>query len=50
MIGRKSLLIVSSHFITRFLGWIGLVVLARMWADYAPDALGIITMHLMHLG
>jgi O-antigen/teichoic acid export membrane protein len=42
MIGRKSLLIVSSHFITRFLGWIGLVVLARMWADYAPDALGII--------
>jgi len=42
MIARKSLLIVSSHFITRFLGWIGLVVLARMWADYAPDALGII--------
>ncbi len=42
MIARKSLLIVSSHFITRFLGWVGLVFLARMWADYAPDALGII--------
>lgn len=42
MIARKSLLIVSSHFITRFLGWIGLIVLARMWGDYAPDALGII--------
>jgi len=42
MIARKSLLIVSSHFVTRFLGWIGLVVLARMWGDYAPDALGII--------
>ena len=42
MIARKSLLIVSSHFLTRFLGWIGLIVLARMWGDYAPDALGII--------
>jgi len=42
MIARKSLLIVLSYFITRFLGWIGLIVLARMWGDYAPDALGII--------
>jgi O-antigen/teichoic acid export membrane protein len=42
MIARKSFLIVASYFIARFLGWIGLVVLARMWGDYAPDALGII--------
>jgi O-antigen/teichoic acid export membrane protein len=42
MIARKSFLIVASYFITRFAGWVGLVILARMWGDYAPDALGII--------
>lgn len=50
MIARKSFLIVTSYFITRFLGWIGLVILARMWGDYAPDALGIIGYSMAFLG
>jgi len=36
MIARKSFLIISSHIVAQFLGWIGLVVLARSWgADIA---------------
>ena len=42
MIARKSFLIVTSHFFTRFLGWIGLVILAKLWGDFAPEALGVI--------
>ena len=42
MIARKSFLIVSSQFFIRFLGWIGLIVLAKLWGDFAPEALGII--------
>ncbi|MCK5459478.1 MAG: flippase, partial [Thermoplasmatales archaeon] len=42
MIARKSFLIVSSQFFARFLGWIGLFILAKLWGDYAPVALGYI--------
>ncbi|EMR74124.1 membrane protein involved in the export of O-antigen and teichoic acid [Thermoplasmatales archaeon SCGC AB-539-N05] len=42
MIARKSFLIVTSQFFTRFLGWIGLVVIAKLWGGFAPEALGIL--------
>jgi O-antigen/teichoic acid export membrane protein len=42
MIARKSFLIVTTHFFTDFLGWIGIVVLAKLWGDFAPEAIGII--------
>ena len=43
MIARKSFLIISSHFLARFLGWVGLVILARSWpGKSAPAALGSI--------
>jgi len=42
MIARKSFLIVSSQFFARFLGWIGLFILAKLWGDHAPVALGYI--------
>ena len=42
MIARKSFLIISTHFIITLLGWIGIVVLAKLWGDFAPSALGII--------
>jgi O-antigen/teichoic acid export membrane protein len=42
MIARKSMLIVGTQFFTRFLGWIGLVILAKLWGGFAPEALGII--------
>jgi len=42
MIARKSFLIIASRFFTRFLGWIGLVILAKLWGGFAPEAMGII--------
>jgi len=42
MIARKSFLIVSSQFFARFLGWIGLFIIAKLWGDHAPVALGYI--------
>ena len=42
MIARKTFLITSSQFFIRFLGWLGLVILARFWTVYADTALGII--------
>jgi len=42
MIARKSLLIITTSFITRLFGWIGLVILAKLWSDFAPEALGVI--------
>ena len=42
MIGRKSVLIVTTHYFIDFLGWIGIVVLAKLWGDFAPEAIGII--------
>ena len=50
MIARKSLLIVSAHFVTRFVGWIGLVILARSWGGgVAPEALGNIAFAMSFL-
>ena len=50
MIGRKSLLIVSSHFLIRFVGWIGLVIFARNWpGKTAPAALGSIAFTMSFL-
>lgn len=42
MIARKSALIVTSQFFARMVGWIGLVILAKLWGGFAPEALGII--------
>jgi len=42
MIARKSFVIVISQFFTLLLGWIGLVVLTKLWGGFAPEALGII--------
>jgi len=50
MIARKSLLIVISHFIIEVIGWIGLVVLAKLWGSFAPEALGVIGFAMSFLG
>ncbi len=42
MIARKSLFAVSIQFFIRFVGWIGLVVLAKLWGSFAVGALGTI--------
>jgi len=50
VIARKSFLIVSTRFIVRFLGWVGLVVLAKQWGSFAPEAMGIIGFAMSFLG
>jgi len=50
MIARKSLLIVIAQFLTRSLGWIGLVVLAKLWGGFAPEALGVIGFAMAFVG
>lgn len=42
MIGRKSLLIAGSQIFARLLGWFGIVILAKFWGSFAPEALGVI--------
>ncbi len=42
MIGRKSFLIVATHYISDVLGFVGLVILSKLWGVFAPEALGII--------
>lgn len=42
MIARKSFLIVTTHYFTDILGFIGIVVLAKLWGDFSREALGII--------
>jgi len=50
MIARKSLLIVIAQFLTRSLGWVGLVVLAKLWGGFAPEALGVIGFAISFVG
>jgi len=50
MIARKSLLVVIAQFFTRSLGWIGLVVLAKLWGGFAPEALGVIGFAMAFIG
>jgi len=42
MIGRKTFLIIMSSYLTHIIGLVGVVILAKVWAGYAVDALGII--------
>ena len=49
MLARKSLLVSITHIFTRFLGWIGLIVLAKIWGGFAPEALGNIGFALSFL-
>ena len=42
MIARKSFLIITSNFFVQFLGWVGFIALAKLWGNFAPEALGII--------
>jgi O-antigen/teichoic acid export membrane protein len=42
MIGKKSFLIVGTHYISDILGFVGLIILSKLWGDFAPEALGII--------
>ncbi|MBE3122245.1 MAG: flippase [Thermoplasmata archaeon] len=50
MIARKSMLIVIAQFLTRSLGWVGLVVLAKLWGGFAPEALGVIGFAMSFVG
>ena len=49
MIARKSFLIVISHIIVQIIGGIGLVIIAKLWGNFAPEALGIIAFAMSFL-
>lgn len=42
MIGRKSFLIVVTHYIADLLGFIAIIVLSKLWGGFAREAIGII--------
>lgn len=42
MIARKSFLILISTFTARFFGWVYLFVLAKLWGDFTPKAIGVL--------
>jgi O-antigen/teichoic acid export membrane protein len=50
MIARKSFLIIIVQFLTRTLGWVGLITLAKLWGSYARDALGVIGFAMAFVG
>jgi O-antigen/teichoic acid export membrane protein len=50
MIARKSFLMVSTNFLNNILAWIGIVVLAKLWGGFAPEALGIVGFALSFIG
>ncbi len=50
MIARKSALIIITQFFTRSLGWIGLLILAKLWGGFAPEALGVIGFAMSFVG
>ena len=50
MLSRKSALIVAVNILSGFIGWIGLVVIARLWGGFAPTALGVIGFGMAFVG
>ena len=50
MLSRKSALIVAVNILSAFIGWIGLVVIARLWGGFAPTAVGIIGFGMAFVG
>lgn len=50
MIARKATLITFTQFFARFLGWIGLVAIAKLWGGFALTALGTVGFAISFLG
>jgi O-antigen/teichoic acid export membrane protein len=50
MLSRKSALIVAVNILSAFVGWIGLVVIARCWGGFAPTAVGVIGFGMAFVG
>lgn len=50
MIARKSFLMMITNSLTLLIGWIGLIILVRLWGSFAPTALGIIAFGMSFIG
>ena len=50
MLSRKSALIVAVNILSGFIGWIGLLAIARLWGGFAPIALGVIGFGMAFVG
>jgi O-antigen/teichoic acid export membrane protein len=49
MIARKSMLLILSQGVSAVLGLVGLFILAKLWGNFAPTALGIVAFALSFL-
>ncbi|MDI6917422.1 MAG: flippase [Thermoplasmatales archaeon] len=50
MIARKSMLIVLTQGINAIIGFVGLLILAKFWGNFAPTALGIVAFAMSFIG
>ena len=50
MLSRKSALIVAVNILSGFIGWIGLLAIARLWGGFAPTAVGVIGFGMAFVG
>jgi len=50
MLSRKSALIVAVNILSGFVGWIGLLAIARLWGGFAPTAIGVIGFGMAFVG
>lgn len=50
MLARKSTLVIGSQFFVRFLGWLGLLAIAKLWGNFAVTAQGYIGFALAFVG
>jgi O-antigen/teichoic acid export membrane protein len=50
MLSRKSALIVAVNILSAFVGWIGLLAIARLWGGFAPTAIGVIGFGMAFVG
>ncbi len=50
MLSRKSALIVAVNILSGFIGWIGLLAIARLWGGFAPTAIGVIGFGMAFIG
>jgi O-antigen/teichoic acid export membrane protein len=50
MLARKSVLVISSQFFVRFLGWIAIVAITKLWGGFSREALGSIAFAMSFVG
>lgn len=50
MIAKKSFLMIVTNLASAIIGWLGIIIIARLWGSFAPTALGIIAFGMAFIG